>query len=84
MQTQCKCVVNQYKHSANFKMRNLLLWDTISESLSKHGFSLKQVRLINGAYINGKNGVFLWLNKAITKDGKQQIPLKRKLRVSLL
>jgi hypothetical protein len=61
-----------------------LLWDTISESLSKHGFSLKQVHLINGAYINGKNGVFLWLNKAITKDGKQQIPLKLKLRVTLL
>ena len=61
-----------------------LLWDTISESLSRHGFSLKQVSLINGAYINGKNGVFLWLNKAITKDGKQQIPLKLKLRVTLL
>ena len=61
-----------------------LLWDTISESLSRHGFSLKQVSLINGAYINGKNGVFLWLNKAIIKDGKRQIPLKRRLRVSLL
>ena len=67
-----------------YKPFDALLWDTISESLSRHGFSLKQVSLINGAYINGKNGVFLWLNKAITKDGKQQIPLKRKLLVILL
>ena len=61
-----------------------LLWDTISETLSKHGFSLKQVRLISGAYVAGKNGIFLNLDKAITKDGKRRIPLKRRLRVSLL
>ena len=61
-----------------------LLWDTISETLSKHGFSLKQVRLISGAYVAGKNGIFLNFDKAITKDGKRRIPLKRRLRVSLL
>ena len=61
-----------------------LLWDTISETLSRRGFSLKQVRLISGAYVIGKDGVFLRLDKATTKDGKRRIPLKRRLRVSLL
>jgi len=61
-----------------------LLWDTISESLSKHGFSLKHVRLISGAYINGNRGVFLRLDKAFTKNRKWKVPLNRRMRVSLL
>ena len=61
-----------------------LLWDTISETLSRRGFSLKQVRLISGAYVIGKDGIFLNLDNAITKDGKRRIPLNRRLRVSLL
>lgn len=61
-----------------------LLWDTISETLSRRGFSLNQVRLISGAYVIGKDGIFLRLDKATTKDGKRRIPLKRRLRVSLL
>ena len=61
-----------------------LLWDTITETLSRRGFSLKQVRLISGAYVIGKDGIFLNLKNAVTKDGKRRIPLKRRLRVSLL
>lgn len=61
-----------------------LLWDTISETLSRRDFSLDQVRLISGAYVIGKDGIFLNLKNAITKDGKHRIPLKRRLRVSLL
>ena len=61
-----------------------LLWDTISETLSRRGFSLNQVRLISGAYVIGKDGIFLRLENAITKDGKRRIPLKRRFRVSLL
>jgi hypothetical protein len=61
-----------------------LLWDTISETLSKRGFSLDQVRLVSGAYVIGKDGIFLNLKNAITKNGKRRIPLKRRLRVSLL
>ena len=61
-----------------------LLWDTISKTLSRRGFSLNQVRLITGAYVIGKDGIFLRLDKAITKDGKRRIPLKHRLRVSLL
>jgi hypothetical protein len=61
-----------------------LLWDTISESLRKHGFSLKHTRLISGAYINGNSGVFLRLDKAFIKNRKWNVPLKRRMRVSLL
>ena len=45
---------------------------------------MEDVRLVSGAYVNGKNGVFLRLDKALTKDGRRKIPLKRKIRVSLL
>jgi len=61
-----------------------LLWDTISESLSKHGFSLKHVRLISGAYINANRGIFLRLDKAFIKNRKWKVPLNRRMRVSLL
>ena len=61
-----------------------MLWDAIAETLSKRGISLEDVRLVSGAYVNGKNGVFLRLDKALTKDGRRKIPLKRKIRVTLL
>ena len=61
-----------------------ILWDTIAETLDRRGYSLGQVRFIRGAYLIGADGVFLRLDNAITKDGKHRIPLKRRLRVSLL
>lgn len=61
-----------------------LLWDSISESLTKQGFSLNQVGLVTGAYVTGKNGVFLELDRAVIKEDGHRVSLNKRVRVSLL
>lgn len=61
-----------------------LLWDSISESLTEQGFSLDQVGLVTGAYVTGKNGVFLALDRAVIKDDGHRVSLNKRVRVSLL
>jgi hypothetical protein len=60
-----------------------LLWDTVWESLYKQGLAIENIAQIKGAYVEGRNGVFLRLDTAVAKEGNMEYPLSRELRVSL-
>ncbi len=60
-----------------------LLWDTVWQSLYKQGLAIENIAQIRGAYVEGRNGVFLRLDSAVAKEGNQEYPLGRRLRVSL-
>ncbi len=60
-----------------------LLWDTVWESLYKQGLAMEDIAQIKGAYVGGRNGVFLRLDSAVAKEGNLEYPLGRRLRVSL-
>jgi len=60
-----------------------LLWDVIGEALAKRGLALDEVTEIDGAYVEGGNGVFLHLDAAIAKTDQRRVPLGRRLRISL-
>ena len=44
---------------------------------------MDEVTEIDGAYVEGGNGVFLRLDAAIAKADKRRVPLGRKLRILL-
>ena len=55
----------------------------IGEELAKRGLALDEVTEIDGAYVEGDNGVFLRLDAAIAKADQRRVPLGRRLRISL-
>jgi hypothetical protein len=60
-----------------------VLWDVIGETLARRGLALEEVAEIDGAYVEGGNGVFLRLDAAIAKADQRRVPLGRRLRISL-
>lgn len=60
-----------------------VLWDAISATISQSGLVLGAVAQIKGAYVKGRTGVFLRLDRAVPKSGKGEIALNRQVRVTL-
>ena len=60
-----------------------VLWDVISETVSKRGLVLSAIARIKGAYVEGRTGVFLRLDQAVLKSGQAEIALNRRVRVTL-
>ena len=59
------------------------LWEAMRKSAAKRGLALNEIALIRGAYVEGRGGTFLHLDKAITRTGKREVALNRRLRISL-
>ncbi len=60
-----------------------MLWDAVAKTVSKHGVRLDEIARIIGAYEEGSKGVFLRLDAAALRKDGREIPLGRKIRVSL-
>ena len=59
------------------------LWEVIRKSAAKRGLALDEIALIKGAYVKARGGIFLRLDKAVTRTGKHEVALNRRLRISL-
>ena len=59
------------------------LWEAIRKSAAKRELALDEIALIKGAYVKARGGIFLRLDKAITRTGKREVALNRRLRISL-
>jgi hypothetical protein len=60
-----------------------LLWDTIVKALSKNNLSLNEVSRIDGGYIKVREDIFLLIRSAENRETGEEVPLNKRLRISL-
>ena len=60
-----------------------LLWDTIENALSKNKLSIRDVSRIDGGYVKEREDVFLLIRSAENRETGEDVPLNRRLRISI-
>ena len=60
-----------------------LLWDTIASALAKNKLTISDVNRIDGGYVRERDDVFLLIRSAENKKTGKDVPLNRRLRISL-
>lgn len=60
-----------------------LLWNAVRSGLSSKGLALKDIARIEGAYEEIDDNVFLKLEVAVARDGRREVPLEKRIKVSL-
>ncbi len=60
-----------------------LLWNAVRSGLSSKGLALKDIARIEGAYEEIDDNVFLKLEVAVARDSRREVPLEKRIKVSL-